>query len=441
MGRTLNDGLISFHTKLGERSGARKYGTAKILSPNYLLNLYKSNWIVKKYVDKTAQDMTKKWRKIQSNEFQTDELSEFIKQERKLNIKEIVEESVAWASLFGDVLVLAITDIHDEFYITPLNLEKEEIKRFVVIDRRGFQLGGIDDDVTSSNFGNPVEYTITGSDPLKVHHTRVHRIKAGKQPFSESSRAKYGVSDINATYETIKQFDSISASVDDLTEESNVDVLMVEGLNDQIDSGREDNVLGYAEITKRSKSASNMMLIDKKNGYDQKQVNFGGLSDIWVKAGNVLAGALDRPVTVLFGQSASGFNSGEEDNKNYYDTINALQESRMRPLLDFIDQFIFDLMKKKPLDWWYEFPTLDTMTDLDQSQIFSNYANAFSVGIQNSFITESQAMKELKQKAIIENITEEDIKNAEGISSEAGSTFGTQSPNSQAQSLAAAYKA
>ena len=441
MGRTLNDGLMSMHTKLGQKSEARKYGPAKTLSPKYLLNLYRSNWIVKKFVEKTAQDMTKKWREIQSNEFTTDELSEFTKQERQFKVKETVESALTWASLFGDVLVLAITDAQDDLYATRLDLANEEIKRFVVIDRLGFQLGDIDDDVTSDNFGNPVEYTINGK--LIVHHSRVHRIRAGKLPFSETTRSKFGVSDISPVYDAIKQFDAVSVSVSDIIEDSNVDVLMVDGLNNQIDTGREDDVLKYADIAKQSKSASNMLLIDKQSDYDQKQVNYGGLSDIWVKAGNVLAGALDRPITVLFGQSASGFNSGEEDNKNYYDTINALQESRLRPLLDFIDQFIFDVMGKKPLDWWFEFPTLDTMTEIERSQILANYSTAFINGIQGGFITEAQAMRELKQKAIVENITDEDIQRAEQLNLNygTGTTAGAQSASRTAAALAASYQA
>ena len=129
--------------------------------------------------------------------------------------------------------------------------------------------------------------------------------------------------------------------------------------------------------------------------------------------------------------------------KNYYDTINALQESRLRPLLDFIDQFIFDVMGKKPLDWWFEFPTLDTMTEIEQSQILANYSTAFSNGIQGGFITEAQAMKELKQKAIVENITDEDIQRAEQLNLNygTGATAGTQSANRTAAALAAAYQA
>ena len=438
MGRTvLNDGLISLQTRLGQKSEARKYGPAKTLSPGYLWNLYKSSWIVKKYIDKRTQDMTKRWREIQSNAFDADELAEFTKIERELKVKDIAEEALMWASLFGDVLVLAVTDTAEENYDNELNINNEEIRRFVVIDRRAFTLGDIEDDITSDNFGNPREYMINGK--LKVHHSRVHRIRAGKLPLSEKSRSKYGVSDINSMYDAIKQFDSVCTSISDLIEESNVDVLKVDGMNNQVAAGREDSILQYAQVAKEVKSASNMLLIDKNDDYDQKQANFGGLSDLQVKQGNVVAGATDTPITVMFGQSASGFNSGEEDNKNYYDSIESSQESRLRPLLDFVDVFIFDKMGKKPLDWWYEFPTIDTMNKKDQASIFSAYSTGLVSLLQAGIINEAQALKELKQRAVFENITDEDIRNASLLNG-TGEITGTGSENDPAQSLIKAYQ-
>ena len=443
-GRTIvNDGMMSMMTKLGQKSDARKHAPARTLTPNLLWNLYRSSWIVKKFIDKTAQDMTKNWREIQSNDFDADTLAIYTEQERKLKIKESAEAALTWSSLFGDTIVLAITDVMDARYQTPLDLDTEEIKRFLVIDRRGYTLGDIEDNILEDNYGNPKDYTIKGD--LKVHHSRVHRIMAGMQPFSEAARSRYGVSDVNALYEAIRQFDSISTSIDDLIEDSNVDVLFIEGLNDQIAAGNEDAVIAYLGVAKQGKSHSNILAVDKKDGYEQKQAAFGGLADLWVKAGNVLAGALDRPITILFGQSASGFNSGEEDNKNYYDTISALQESRLRPLLDFFDKFIFDKMGKKPLDWWYEFPTIDAMNKKDQASIFAAYCTGLVALVQAGIITEAQALKELKQKAVFENITDADINEAEQLIREAGDGFGTdfgaQASAGATESLIASHQA
>ena len=436
---TLNDGLTSMTTKLGQRSESRRYSSTRRLTPNYLWNLYRSNWIVRKYVDKTAGDMLKEWRENNSSDFAAEDLAAFEKLETELKVKAIAEEALTWASLFGDAIILAITDISDEQYALPLQIESEEIRRFLVIDRRSFTLGETEKSIASDNLGNPKEFEINGN--LKVHHSRVHRVRAGKQPYTEKKRQRYGESDIDPFYKTIRMFDGISTSIDDMVEESNVDVLALEGLNDQISAGQEEEVMKYAMLTKELKSSSNLMLVDSTTKYDQKQSNFGGLSEVWTKASNVLAGALDRPITVLFGQSASGFNSGEEDNKNYYDTIAALQESRLRPILDFFDKFIFDKMGKVPQDWSYKFPTIDVMNKKDHAAIFGSYATGMTTMVQGGILTESQVLKELKQRGIFENITDADIIEAEslGSSHEAGRDTREESVADTAKTLAASY--
>lgn len=420
----LVDSLHSMLTKLGNKSRARRYGVFKRLPFNLLWTLYNSSWVVRKHVDKTALDMTKKWREIKSNDFTPQELALFSEEEDKLNFQENAELALAWTSLFGDCLVFAVTDIADELLEQPLNLGQEEIIRFLVIDPRGFNFDSgdknIDDDVRSDNFNNPIIYTIKKGEDLKVHHTRVHRMRAGKALFSSNDRS--GTSDFQGAFNTIKMFDTVSTAVSDLIEESKVDVLSVKGMNAQISAGKEENVLKYAEVASYSKSQSNMLLVDADDTYDQKEIGFSGLADIWVKAGNVLAAALDRPLTVLFGQSANGFSSGEEDSQSYYDTINSLQESRLRPLLDFMDKFIFDRMKKIPKDWSYDFPTLDVINEREEAQRLQAFSGAVVPLLQLGTLKDSQVLSEMKQKGLMENITDEDIKESQSMTGELDGT-------------------
>ena len=409
MGRhvTLNDSLVSMLTSLGQKSAARGYSDRRALSDKQLWAMYQNSWIAQKFVNKTSEDMVKRWREVESSDFTPEEQAEFAKLEFKFKLKDIAEELLIWTSLFGEAIVLAITDIENEAYETELNIDAEELRRFIVIDKGLYKSTDVIDDILSEHFGQPEYYTINNG--LKVHHSRVYHAFAGMKPLSKSRTQKVGVSDLQGSNDVIRMFDTISTSISDLSEESKVDIQKITGLNAQIASGQEDKVLQYAHVAKMSKSQSGTILIDADSEYDQKEVSFAGLSDIWVKAGNVLAGAMDRPVTVLFGQSASGFNSGEEDNKNYYDTILALQESRLRPLLDFCDKFIFDVMGKEPAEWEYVFPSLDTMNKSDEATIFGTWATGIVALLQEGLITEEMALKELKQRGLFINITDEDI--------------------------------
>ena len=66
--------------------------------------------------------------------------------------------------------------------------------------------------------------------------------------------------------------------------------------------------------------------MDSEDEYDQKTMSFAGLSELLVQNRQALAADLKMPVTKLFGISAAGFNSGEDDIENY----NSMLESEIR---------------------------------------------------------------------------------------------------------------
>jgi hypothetical protein len=84
------------------------------------------------------------------------------------------------------------------------------------------------------------------------------------------------------------------------------------------------------------KNYKNAVVMDKNDEYEQKTLAFSGLADLFEQFRINLAGALRIPVNKLFGQSATGFASGEDAMENY----NALVESDIRepsgPLIDDI---------------------------------------------------------------------------------------------------------
>ncbi|QQP86934.1 phage portal protein [Entomomonas asaccharolytica] len=405
--QTLNDSMMNLVTALGRKSESRKYKQSTNKSNNYWLNTYFSSWIAEKYIDKTARDMVKKWRVIETSDTESEQLKLLEKLEDKFKVPMIAEEALAFGSLFGEILILAITDITEDQYATELNLSTEKLLRFIVID--DYKNGDIDTSILSKTFGEPLSYTVSN---IEIHASRVHRLVTGKIPFSKRKKnGGQGVSDLNSKMDIIKAFDAISTSVSDLVEECKIDVLKMKGLNNQIAAGQEDLVVKYAQLAQQIKSLSNMLLVDADDEYDQKEITFSGLSDLWVKAREVVAGAMDRPVTVMFGQSAAGFASGEEDNQAYYGTINSLQESRLRPLLDFTDQFLLAMANINPDDFAYSFPSIEPSNLKEESTTFATYSTGIVSLYQNNLITGKQALMELKQKEVFSNISEQDIEN------------------------------
>jgi uncharacterized protein len=410
----LTDSLESLYTSLGNKNDSVRYSNKKI-SDRQLLNMYSSSWLTGKYIDKTAEDMLKLPR-VFSGDYDENLLKLVIEKENRLKLNEIKEKFLAFSSLLGDALIVAITDADD--LSLPLS-DIEDIQRFIVLTKGEFDPdSNIDDDLKSANFGKPIYYTIGKND--KVHHSRCHRLKLGKSKLTD--RNQFGTSDLQNKYNAIRLFDTTITCIGDIIQDSNVDVLFIPDLIAKVAQGKEDDIRKFINLINHTKSSMNAIALDAGNSeaqgrWEQKTATYAGLSEVLTKLITVTAGALDRPITVLFGLSASGFSTGEEDLESYHGTINALQESRLRPAQEFIDKFILDKMMPNH-GLTFEYPSIKVVNEDKEAVRFGQFASAFSALVTANIISDKVAQTELIARKLLINTTEEDLKDGDLFSTE-----------------------
>ena len=110
-------------------------------------------------------------------------------------------------------------------------------------------------------------------------------------------------------------------------------------LTPQGSRGAEERV----RISNTLKSYLNALVLDVTDKYEQKQLSFNGLSDILNQIRQGVAADLKMPMTKLFGVSAAGFNSGEDDIENY----NAMIESEIRSKVKYIVVQVLEICCQK----------------------------------------------------------------------------------------------
>lgn len=410
----LTDSLESLYTSLGNKNDSVRYSNKKI-SDRQLLNMYSSSWLTGKYIDKTADDMLKLPR-VFSGDYDENLLKLVIEKENRLKLNEIKEKFLAFSSLLGDALIVAITDTDD--LSQPLS-DVEDIQRFIVLTKGEFKPeSNIDDDLKSANFGKPIYYTIGEND--KVHHSRCHRLKLGKSKLTD--RNQFGISDLQNKYNAIRLFDTTITCIGDIIQDSNVDVLFIPDLIAKVAQGKEDDIRKFINLINHTKSSMNAIALDAGNSeaqgrWEQKTATYSGLSEILSKLITVTAGALDRPITVLFGLSASGFSTGEEDLEAYHGTINALQESRLRPAQEFIDKFILDKMMPNH-GLTFEYPSIKVVNEDKEAARVGQFASALSALVTANIISDKVAQTELIARKLLINTTEEDFRDGDLFSTE-----------------------
>lgn len=412
------DGLKSLALKLGNKQETAFYERSQLLTQDtqQLEALWVENWVASKICIKRAEDMTRRWREVYSNELDAKKLEVFEQLERKLKLREVLNEALAWSSLYGSVGILLITD--NTQLGMPLT-EKEQLQRLVVLPKwRITPLGSRDDDVLSANFGKYPFYTIgNGSQAVTIHYSRLIILNAGNAPLSGDEI--WGVSDLEKVLSVLKRFDGASGNIGDLIYESKIDVFRIDGLADKISAGLENDVAKTVTAIQSIKSATNSLLLDTNNEYEQKELAFGGLKDLLVEFRNAVAGAADMPVTILFGQSAAGFASGEEDIQNYHESIHRLQEKRLRPVLERLDVILCNMaFGGMPSDWWFEFMPLKELKQDQQITMLNTFADATNKLLQNGVINEVQIANELKESGLFANISGDDIAEMEKLAND-----------------------
>ena len=422
----LNDGIVSANNSLGERSQARTYRKNRKLTDQVLSTLYEDNWIVGKFIDTKTRDMVRLDREIKNElEPKFDKAIEMFC--KRFNVFTTLEDYLNWGRLYGDSIILAVTENVDGSEVnmqSMLDLDKERLTKFIVFDKTSYTPSAkIMDDVNSPIFGQPISYEINVGNGLTVNSSRVHRLTAGKKTTKtqlKGGKQSFGTSEVNRIWDALVAYDTAKIGISDMIEEAKVDVVKIKGYNQAMAEGHEENFIKLGLSMKTVKSLANVLMIDEDANWETKELASSWINESLKESRTDLAGACEMPLTRLFGQSAAGFASGEEDNKIYYEHINSKQESLLRPAWDFIDQFIIDDLKERFSDFDlsffdYDFPSIRDRNEKEQAEIFQIIVNALVALHGAEAIDPVQIAKEIKLKGLMQSISDDDISKLESV--------------------------
>lgn len=396
----INDSLENLVTKMGQMTANRDY-TPLLVTNTQLLNAYNNGWIAKRYIKKTIGDMLKMGREIDWGETDEARKTDFYIANKRFETDGVIKDLLFNVLLYGEAAILAVTDAAEETYQTPLS-PSETIKQFIVFGKGEFKAVNAE-----HKFNRPTIYNVKG---VKTHISRLCIVQGGIKSYGVKQRES--VSDIATALDIIKMFDTITLSVSDLIEECKIDIYKMSGYNEQIAAGNEDAILQRLRLINTAKSYSNAIAMDTEDEYISKENSLTGVAELWAKSCIVVAGALNRPISILFGEGAGGFSSGEEDNRAYYETINELQSTLLRPVYDFIDPFLLG----ENLE--YDFYSIDSLNDKEKAEILNVKSTALGNLLDKGVITEAVILKELKDEGLIKNISADDIAEAELLAKE-----------------------
>lgn len=224
----------------------------------------------------------------------------------------------------------------------------------------------------------------------RLHKSRVITISGKEAPWMLRWQLQgWGMSEVERMIEDFNLYIRTRNVLYDLLNEAKVDVFMVEGFRDlMLSAGGDQKMLRRIQTVQQAKNMNNALILDKMDAYDQKQLTFTGIAEVMKENKMAIASALRMPISKIFGISATGFGSGEDDIENY----NAMVESEVRQhlrkpirkVLSLIQRFLWG----QDFDYQMKFKPLRVMSAKDEEEIrekkFNRVIQLYDRGLMDS---------------------------------------------------------
>lgn len=366
---------------------------------------YMTHGVIQTAIDMPVLDAFRGGLKINTKTLDEEDMQVLHTYLRENKVLHEVMDTFRWARLYGGA-GLIINTAQDP--LTPLNwrfVDYPELPlQFVAADRWELII-----DIVAMNFNNDPDQYPYNYYGQRLNKDRVLRIIGKEAPsFLRARLQGWGMSELERMIRDINQYVKAQQVLFQLLDEAKIDVWRLMDFNSTVLSdmaaGLINKRLFYANMGKNYHKA---ILMDKEDEWEQRQLSFSGIGEIMMQIRMGIASALRMPMTKLFGISASGFNSGEDDIENY----NAMIESEIRePALDMLYPVIKlccrHLFGFEPEDLTIEFKPLRVLGEVEEEDVKTSVQNRYMQLFQADLMTGEELFAALKQDGIFNMETE-----------------------------------
>lgn len=269
---------------------------------------------------------------IFSKQLSPDQVDELLNSIDRDNDLVTLGQTAKWMRLYGGAGTLILTDQDPE---TPLDIssigpdEPLEFRSADIWELTWSQqeAEGYNPAIQSSDFEF---YDYYGS---KIHKSRVMKMVGLPPPSFIRPRLRgWGFSVVETLIRSINQYLKSTDLMFEVLDEFKVDVFKIKNLvNTLMKPDGTQKVQERVQLANYQKNYQNALTMDSEDDWDHKQLSFAGLAETMQQIRMQVASDMRMPITKLFGVSASGFNSGEDDIEVY----NAMVEGEVRNKLKY----------------------------------------------------------------------------------------------------------
>lgn len=399
---SLADGLSNLVTGLGTSKDKATHNNWNHSGKNYdhitLSARYREDWLSQKVVNIVPQDMTREWRKLESQQAQ--------EADEDFEVAKLFRDAYKWARLYGtSFIVLDIADGRTtDKPVNWNNLKPGCLRSMHVVDRtRIVTLGEIDQQPMSVTFGMPNHYQFVNT-TSPIHKDRLIRFEATELPIYERQRNLwYSDSTLIPLMDQIDNFHTAAFAAAQMVQEANTDVIRVDGLSNilQSDEGTSAMLSRFTDW-KSIKSVFGVSLLDSTEEFDQKKIQLSGVKDLIWEYLKIVAASVSIPATRFLSASPDGMNAtGESDLVNYIETLQGLHKDIYNPRLRVVDMLLAKHFGLNPEDFKYEWNCIFPESASQKQERHKNTADTLSTLTDSGIISRESALDEAKKAGVV----------------------------------------
>lgn len=374
--------------------------SAITLNRSLLTAMYTEHGIVQALIDLPVDDAFRTGVDIYCNELSTEDLADLTTYIEENQILQAFTKALKWARLFGGagLIINAGQKMDEDFKIE--SIRRNTPLEFYPVDR--WELSYSPRTNIVDQFSEPttdVPYNYYGH---RLHRTNVIRVDGKEAPsLIRGQMAGWGMSELERLVRSYNQFLKHQVVVFELLDEAKIDVFKIQGFNAALATPQGTEATAKRlQLASRLKNFQAGLALDKEDEYEQKQIAFGGLSEILVEIRKSLAADCRMPISKLFGEPAQGLAS-DDGIENY----NAMVETEVRAKCHYGLHRIVHICCQKlfefsPKSLRFSFKPLRMLTHEQENNVKSAKLQRILTLQQAGLITSQKAIEMLNAERI-----------------------------------------
>jgi len=386
--------------------------SALTLERSTISYMYLTHGIVQTMIDQPVDDAFRGGIKIKAEKLGLEDIEAIQAYLKENNIIKTIKNVAKWSRLFGGAALIINLPEKADKPLNPLSIKKDTNLDFYAADF--WELNSTDD----LTYGENKPYLKHGfhSDyynfyGVKLHKSRVLKVKGKEAPsFIRPQLRGWGMSELERLVRSINQYLKNNDLLFELLDEAKVDIFKINGFNHSlVDDAGVKRTQKRVQLANQQKKYQAALCMDTEDDYIQKQLSFSGIAEILNEIRKGIAADMKMPITKIFGISAAGFNSGEDDLENY----NSMVESEIRGNFDYIIIQVIKLISQKlfdviPENVEIEYNSLRVLKAEEEESVKNHKLQRLMTLYSSGIITAQQVAKEINLLNLIETDLEPD---------------------------------